>query len=98
MNHWPRKFSFHLSIQARLEGSFAKDKNEILFSEFGVNYNNEPEQFRKGTSVFKKRVEVRTESGGTAMRTRVLEHNGDIIGDDFWAENAHILGTSTEGK
>ena len=69
MYHLPRKFSFHTSIQARLEGSFAKDKNEILFSEFGVNYNNEPEQFRKGTSVFKKRVEVRTESGGTAMRT-----------------------------
>ena len=25
------------------------DKNEILFSQFGINYNNEPEVFRKGT-------------------------------------------------
>ena len=24
-------------------------KNELLFSQFGINYNNEPEQFRKGT-------------------------------------------------
>ena len=86
-----------MSFQERLKGSFAKDKNEILFSEFGVNYNNEPEQFRKGTSIFRKKVEVKTDSGGTAMRTRVVEHNGDIIGDDFWAENSHIFG-SAEGK
>ena len=80
-----------------MKGSFAKDKNEILFSEFGVNYNNEPEQFRKGTSIFRKKVEVKTDSGGTAMRTRVVEYNGDIIGDDLWTENSHILGSS-EGK
>ena len=86
-----------MSFQERLKGSFAKDKNEILFSEFGVNYNNEPEQFRKGTSIFRKKVEVKTDSGGTAMRTRVVEYNGDIIGDDFWAENSPILGSS-EGK
>merc|ERR1712037_42598 len=82
----------------RLKGSLAKDKNEILFSEFGVNYNKEPGQFRKGTSLFRKKQEVQTDSGGTAMRSRVVEHNGDIIGDDFWGENSHILGSSSEGK
>ena len=30
--------------QERLKGTFSNDKNEILFSEFGINYNNEPEQ------------------------------------------------------
>jgi tRNA(His) guanylyltransferase len=27
----------------------SSDKNEILFSEFGINYNNELPQFRKGS-------------------------------------------------
>lgn len=31
----------------------AADKNEMLFSEFGINYNNEPEQFRKGSVLFR---------------------------------------------
>lgn len=31
----------------------AADKNEILFSLFGINYNNEPELFKKGSVVFR---------------------------------------------
>lgn len=31
------------SAEKILNGSFSKDKNEILFSRFGINYNNEPE-------------------------------------------------------
>ena len=42
--------------QVRLKGTFSNDKNEILFSQFGINYNNEPEQFRKGTTIFRKKV------------------------------------------
>ncbi|KAL8870862.1 MAG: hypothetical protein Q9174_003191 [Haloplaca sp. 1 TL-2023] len=34
-----------------LKGTLAADKNEILFSRFGINYNNEPEQFRKGSVI-----------------------------------------------
>jgi tRNA(His) guanylyltransferase len=29
------------------------DKNEILFSRFGINYNNEPEMYRKGSVVYR---------------------------------------------
>lgn len=38
----------------RLIGSLAKDKNEILFSEFGINYNNENAMFRKGSVIFRE--------------------------------------------
>lgn len=31
----------------------AADKNEILFSRFGINYNNEPEIFKKGSVIFR---------------------------------------------
>lgn len=31
----------------------AGEKNEILFSRFKINYNNEPEVFKKGSVVFR---------------------------------------------
>lgn len=40
-----------------LKGSLSKDKHEILFSQFGINYNNELEMFRKGSLLAKaKRI------------------------------------------
>ncbi|GAB7364666.1 hypothetical protein MBLNU230_g5468t1 [Neophaeotheca triangularis] len=36
-----------------LKGTLSKDKNEILFSDFGINYNNEDEIFKKGTVVYR---------------------------------------------
>lgn len=39
------------------QGTLAKDKNEILFSRFGINYNNEPEMYKKGSVIFR---DVRT--------------------------------------
>ncbi|KAI9899126.1 hypothetical protein N3K66_005587 [Trichothecium roseum] len=36
-----------------LAGTLAADKNEILFSQFGINYNNEPEIFKKGSVIFR---------------------------------------------
>ena len=39
--------------EERLSGTVSKDKNEILFKEFGINYNNEPECFRKGTIMYR---------------------------------------------
>ncbi|WWD20780.1 hypothetical protein CI109_105257 [Kwoniella shandongensis] len=32
-----------------LQGTDSKDKNEILFSQYGINYNNIPEIYRKGS-------------------------------------------------
>lgn len=59
--------------EEKLKGTLAKDKNEILFSDFGINYNNEPEQFRKGTTLLKAKK-------GEPPVTLFC----DIIGDDFW--------------
>lgn len=35
----------------RWQGTLAADKNEILFSRFKINYNNEPELFKKGSVI-----------------------------------------------
>jgi tRNA(His) guanylyltransferase len=39
--------------EQRLSGTVSSDKNEILFKEFGINYNNEPECFKKGTVLYR---------------------------------------------
>ena len=36
-----------------LKGTVSSDKNEILFSQFSINYNNEPQIYRKGTVVYR---------------------------------------------
>jgi len=38
----------------RLEGTEAADKNEILWADFGINYNKEPAIFRKGTTLYRE--------------------------------------------
>ncbi|ODV59852.1 tRNA guanylyltransferase [Ascoidea rubescens DSM 1968] len=35
----------------KLIGTLSSDKNEILFSQFGINYNNEKEIYKKGTII-----------------------------------------------
>ena len=78
------------AAQERLKGSLAGQKNEILFSEFGINYNNEAAQFRKGTTIIKKKIEVGTEAD-SKLRSKILELDCDIIGEEFWTENPHLL-------
>jgi len=40
-------------LLTEIQGSVAADKNEILFSRFKINYNNEPEMYKKGSVVFR---------------------------------------------
>jgi len=76
--------------QERLKGTLSGEKNEILFSEFRINYNEEPAQFRKGTTLIKQKVELATEEGGTKVRSQLVELDCDIIGEDFWTQNPHL--------
>lgn len=36
-----------------VQGTVSADKNEILFSRFHINYNNEPEIYKKGSVVIR---------------------------------------------
>lgn len=42
-----------IDAEARLSGTLSAEKNEILFSQFGVNYNREPEIYKKGSVIFR---------------------------------------------
>ncbi|XP_051513620.1 probable tRNA(His) guanylyltransferase isoform X2 [Myxocyprinus asiaticus] len=87
----------------RLNGTQAADKNDILFSEFNINYNNEPLMHKKGTTLIWEKVnetttrqikrpnEEETEVIVTRTRKTVTTHSCDIIGDQFWEEHPDIL-------
>ncbi|KAJ1728573.1 tRNA-histidine guanylyltransferase 1-like [Coemansia biformis] len=82
--------------EKRLKGTLAKDKHEIMFGEFGINYNNEEEIFKKGSVVVRRRelVDVADPSGAIIQRIKVtLETlHCDIVGDAFWDARPEILG------
>ncbi|KAG5366722.1 tRNA(His) guanylyltransferase [Yarrowia sp. B02] len=81
--------------EQRLSKTLSKDKHELLFSEFGLNYNNEPDVFKKGTTIVKefdtaglsqRQVERKMKKMG---RVRVM--HCDIIRDAWWDERKWIL-------
>lgn len=42
------------AAEEHLKGTVSSDKNEILFSRFGINYNTEPEMYKKGSCIFRE--------------------------------------------
>lgn len=91
-----------------LKGTLSSDKNEILFKRFGINYNNEPEIYRKGTIIYRaydtstptaptkqqpSKTQIDKERKRKQKASIVVEHR-DIIGASFWEEHPYILGTA----
>lgn len=80
-----------------LKGTRADLKNELLFKTYGINYNDLPGIFRKGSYVYRKKVEESIMVGdGTKVSVKqryvLTLENGDIISDAFWKEHPYILG------
>lgn len=69
-------------------------KNELLF-QFGVNYNEIPQIFRKGSILAReqKMVEEVRKSGKSVEKKRsIVElYHCDVIGESFWNTRANLL-------
>ncbi|KAJ3300443.1 tRNA-histidine guanylyltransferase 1-like [Borealophlyctis nickersoniae] len=82
--------------QDLLKDTDSAAKNELLFKQYGINYNKLPELFKKGSVLYRRPTivkEISSRDGREVTRTRypvVVEHR-DIIGTSFWEENPHIL-------
>jgi tRNA(His) guanylyltransferase len=81
--------------EERLCGTFSDEKNELLFSDFGINYNVVPTIFRRGSILKWDLVEkiVKRVSGKEVEKvvpSVVIVHE-DWIKDTFWSENPRIL-------
>jgi tRNA(His) guanylyltransferase len=61
----------------RLKGTFSKDKNEILYKEFNINYNNLEEVYKKGTIVFRK------QQAGSKNDNMMVDESGSDAVDTF---------------
>lgn len=61
--------------EQKLMGTLSKDKHDILFLEHGINYNNEPTMFKRGTTLVRK-------------KSKVLRLHVDMVKDQFWTEHA----------
>lgn len=87
--------------EAALAGTLASDKNEILYAKCGINYNNEPEMFKKGTVLVREYDEWKQGEEVTSRqkqrqekvrrKARVEKYHTDIIKDGFWEERPWLL-------
>lgn len=76
-----------LQAESILRPTFSSDKNELLFKEFGINYNNELIMFRKGSTLIRKNIK---NTDGKTKPTIVTVFES-IIDDKFWRDNPHLL-------
>lgn len=74
--------------EQKLCGTFSSDKHEILFSEFGINYNNEPRVFKKGTILLRKKIKHPVHG---KTRLVVFPLHEDMIQEAFWEKHWEIL-------
>nr|CAD1819046.1 unnamed protein product [Ananas comosus var. bracteatus] len=82
--------------QEMLKGTLSKDKNELLFQQFGVNYDKLPAMFRKGSCVYRDKVKLlvkfdESRNPVRRIRKKVVLGHFDIIGPNFWHEHPEIL-------
>lgn len=75
--------------EAELCGTFSSDKNEILFSKFGINYNNLPQMYRKGTILVRKNVQIPYLNDKRCQL--IVPLFTDLIRDQFWTDHSNIL-------
>jgi hypothetical protein len=70
--------------EQKLKGTVSSDKNEILFKDFGINYNKEPECFKKGTILYRDVRDASTTCTSSIMYLTVTvlpysANRGDIV-------------------
>lgn len=76
--------------EERLRGTLSADKNEILFSEFGINYNSVDPMLRKGTILLRKPV-LHTIDDKQVTRQLVVPFHTDLIREEFWRTHPELL-------
>jgi tRNA(His) guanylyltransferase len=82
--------------EGHLKDTVSSQKHELLFSEFGINYNDEPAQYRRGSILMYQDVTVPVTDSRTGelkeRRTRQLQmSHDDLIGDEFWDTHPELF-------
>lgn len=82
--------------QKRLTGTQTEEKNEILFTECGINYAQLPAMHRRGSLLLRQRLpeavkQLPDGSDVLRLRTRVVTLHDDMIADQFWVDHPDLL-------
>ncbi|OZJ02424.1 hypothetical protein BZG36_04829 [Bifiguratus adelaidae] len=82
-----------------LRGTSSAQKQEILFSQYGINYAKEPEMFKKGSVILRQPTTVSVVSektGQPVMREKMIPTISfvDMIKDEFWIQRPYLLGST----
>ncbi|CAN1269508.1 tRNA(His) guanylyltransferase 1 [Linum perenne] len=96
--------------QQRLKGTRTEEKEELLLSEFGIEYKADiGEMLRRGSSVFRV-IKCRDEgvlgdadmqeeeNGWSRSSSRIVVEHCSIIDDDFWESHPYILSSVVSAK
>ncbi|PPQ95442.1 hypothetical protein CVT26_008461 [Gymnopilus dilepis] len=85
---------------ATLRGTFSKDKNEILYSRFGINYNRIDARFRKGSVLFRTEIPseeaVGVDDGRPSVITTSLRAAAAAISGEERTSSGRMANESTE--
>lgn len=68
-----------------LMGTVSSEKNEILF-QMGINYNKEPEIFKKGT------ILIREPRKDKPRKLEINKYHIDLINEEFWSCRPKVFG------
>ncbi|SHO79897.1 Similar to S.cerevisiae protein THG1 (tRNAHis guanylyltransferase) [Malassezia sympodialis ATCC 42132] len=68
-----------------LKGTVSAEKHEIMFQQFGINYDKLPAFFRKGTTLVWSPI---PDPHRAKPRTELRTLHVDIIGDTFWTPHS----------
>ncbi|XP_043718563.1 tRNA(His) guanylyltransferase 1-like [Telopea speciosissima] len=79
-----------------LKGSQKQDRNELLFQQFGVNYEKLPIMFRRGSCILKEKVEeiVKYDQAGDPVRRvreKLIVDHFDPDWLSFWAKHPCLI-------
>ncbi|ORZ23198.1 Thg1 C terminal domain-domain-containing protein [Absidia repens] len=85
-----------IQAEDKLKGTFTKDKNEILFSQYDINYSKIDPIYRKGSTILRLKREVtsispRTGEQVTRIKATPTAVYDDIIGQEFWDQHPTLL-------
>ncbi|OMO75087.1 tRNAHis guanylyltransferase Thg1 [Corchorus capsularis] len=80
--------------QSYLKGTQAREKNELLHKEFGIDYNMLPLMFRQGSSVFRVETEnssiMENDNSVGKAQTKIVTEYCNIIEQTFWEAHPHL--------
>lgn len=78
------------AAEEHLKGTVSSDKNEILFSRFGVNYNSEPEMYKKGSCIFREYEAATLPEDGPPSSAPEKLGGGSILTDGWDSRTSDV--------